>query len=133
MQRFEDLEAWQHARILVREIYRISNEPKFSKDVGLRDQIQRASVSTMANIAEGFERDGTREFIQFLSVAKSSAGEVRSHLYVASDQSYISEKDFDCLQSLTIKLSKMISGLMTYLRQANIKGNKFKKNLNLET
>ena len=84
-------------------------------------------MSTVANIAEGFERDGTGEFIQFLSVVKSSAGEVRSHIYVASDQNYIREKDFDHLQSLAIKVSKMISGLMTYLRQANIKGNKFKK------
>ena len=77
-QKFEDIEAWQRARELTREIYTASNENPFSKDFGLRDQVRKTSVSIMSNIAEGFERDGTKEFIQFLSVAKGSSGELRS-------------------------------------------------------
>jgi four helix bundle protein len=80
--RFDEIEAWQKARELTKFVYRISNHGAFAKDFGLRDQIRRASVSIVANIAEGFERDGTAEFIQFLTVAKGSAAEVLSHAYV---------------------------------------------------
>ncbi len=80
---FEDLEIWKDARALMRAIYQLTKDPKFSKDFGLRDQIQRAAVSILSNIAEGFERGGNQEFIQFLYVAKGSCGEVRSQLYVA--------------------------------------------------
>ena len=83
--RFEDIEAWRQARVLCGEIYRVSGKGPFAKDFGLRDQIQRASVSIMSNIAEGFERSGTGEFIQFLTIAKGSAGEMRSQLYIAFD------------------------------------------------
>ena len=81
--RVEDIEVWQRARVLTREIYRISNLGSFSKDFGLRDQIRRASVSIMSNIAEGFERSGSGEFAQFLSMAKGSSGEVRTQLYIS--------------------------------------------------
>ena len=81
--RFEDIEAWQKARELTKVVYQLSGRGHFAKDFGLRDQIRRASVSIMANIAEGFERDGTGEFIQFLAIAKGSAAEVLSHAYVA--------------------------------------------------
>ena len=111
-------------------IYTISNQTGFSKDFGLRDQIRRASVSILSNIAEGFERSGTGEFMQFLAIAKGSAGEVRAQLYVAADQKYISKETFEELLHLTTKISRMISGLMSYLRSAGIKGPKYKVNSN---
>ncbi|MBC8458033.1 MAG: four helix bundle protein [Deltaproteobacteria bacterium] len=123
---FEDIEAWQKARELTREIYIVSNLGSFSKDFGLRDQIRRASVSIMSNIAEGFERGGTREFVQFLSVAKGSSGEVRSQLYVAVDQCYIDKDTFEHLFNLTTETSRMIAGLMNYLRKSKLKGSKYK-------
>ena len=92
---FEDLEIWKDARRLTKAIYRMTKDGGFAKDFALRDQIRRAAVSVMSNIAEGFERGGNQEFIQFLHVAKASCGEVRSHLYVALDQSYVDQKDCD--------------------------------------
>ena len=92
---FEDLNVWKKARQLTQEVYRLTKTEQFLKDFGLRDQIQRAAVSIMSNIAEGFERGGNQEFIQFLYVAKASCGEVRSQLYVALDQSYVTPKDCD--------------------------------------
>ncbi len=89
IKRFEDIIAWQKAREMTREIYTCTRAGAFTKDFGLRSQIQRASVSTMANIAEGFDRGGDKEFIQFLSNSKGSSGEVKSHLYVALDQGYV--------------------------------------------
>ena len=80
----------------------------------------------MANIAEGFDRDGTGEFIHFLSIAKGSAGEVKCHLYIARDQNYLNQEQFDHLFSLTDKVGNIIGGLMSYLKRAGIKGNKFK-------
>ena len=82
-QKFEQIEAWQRARELTRKVYKITREGAFARDFGLRDQIRDASVSMMSNIAEGFERSGTGEFAQFLAIAKGSAGEVRSELYVS--------------------------------------------------
>jgi len=131
-QNFEDIEAWQKARELTKEIYQITRQGKFAKDYGLRDQICRASVSIMSNIAEGYDRGGTGEFLQFLSVAKGSVGEVRSQLYVAADQNYISKTDFDRLSLLASRVSRIIGGLMTYLRKTNLKGVKFKRTLNPE-
>jgi four helix bundle protein len=125
-QSFEEIEVWQEARELTREIYTISSQGSFSKDFGLRDQIRRASVSIMSNIAEGFERSGRGEFVQFLAMAKGSAGEVRSQIYVAVDQNYINKEAFERLHELTTKISRMITGLMNYLRKSNIKGTKFK-------
>ena len=124
--RFEDIEAWQLARQSTKEVYVISNQGLFAKDYGLRDQIRRAAVSVMSNVAEGFERGGTREFIQFLSIAKSSAGEVRAQLYVALDQEYITQGTFERLSDLTIQTCKKIGALMAYLRTTDIKGSKFK-------
>lgn len=123
---FEDLQVWQKARILCHEIYHVSNRRGFAKDFGLRDQVWRASVSILSNIAEGFERDGSKEFIQFLSLAKGSAGEFRAQLYVASDQSYLTEKEFDKLKGQVQEVSRLTYGLMKYLRNSNLKGNKFK-------
>ncbi len=123
---FEDIEAWQKARNLTREIYVVSNLGSFSKDYGLRDQIRRAGVSIMSNIAEGFERGGTREFVQFLSMAKGSSGEVRSQRYVAVDQGYIDKDAFEQQFKLATETSRMIAGLMNYLRKSKLKGSKYK-------
>jgi len=122
---FEDLEIWKDARLLTRGIYQLTREPKFSKDFALRDQIRRAAVSIMSNIAEGFERGGNQEFIQFLYVAKASCGEVRSQLYVALDQSYVTEKDCDDVSKSFRRLSIMISNLIDYLKRSGMKGSKF--------
>ncbi len=125
-QTFEEIEAWQSARELTQRIYATSNQGPFAKDYGLRDQIRRASVSIMSNIAEGFERGGTGEFVQFLAMAKGSAGEVRSHLYVALDQGYIDREQFDRLSALATQTARMIGGLMLYLRKSRLKGTKYK-------
>jgi len=98
----------------------------FSRDFGLRDQIRRAGVSIMANIAEGYERSGTGEFLQFLAIANGSAAEVRSHLYVALDQGYLDRKTFDNLCAEVQSTARMISKLMGYLRTSDIKGVKYK-------
>jgi four helix bundle protein len=122
---FEDLEIWKEARRLMREIYQLTKDSRFSKDFGLSRQIQRAAISIMSNIAEGFEREGNREFIQFLYVAKGSCGEVRSHLYVAIDQSYVAPKNCDDLSQSFRRLSVMISNLIDYLKRSGMKGAKY--------
>ena len=125
IQKFEDLKVWQKARVVNLEIYKLSNMGSFSKDFGLRDQIRRASVSVLSNIAEGFERNGNKEFNQFLSIAKASAAEVRAQLYVAKDLEYISKEEFIEVVNGLIEVSKMLSGLMSYLKTTEIKGSKF--------
>jgi four helix bundle protein len=122
---FEDLNVWKQARQLTQQVYRLTKSEKFIKDFGLRDQIQRAAVSIMSNIAEGFERGGNQEFVQFLYVSKASCGEVRSQLYVALDQGYVTDNDSEKLLQSFRRLSGMISNLITYLRQSDMKGEKF--------
>lgn len=124
---FEDLEIWEHARDLANRIYKLSKSDKFSRDFGLRDQIRRAAVSILSNIAEGYERGGNQEFIQFLSIAKGSCGEVRCQLYLACDQDYISKTDCDEITDFCKKLSIMVHNFIEYLKQSPYKGNKFKK------
>lgn len=126
IEKFEDIEAWQKARELTREVYAASNTGLFAKDYGLRDQIRRAAVSIMANIAEGFERGGDKEFGQFIAQAKGSSAEVRAQLYVALDQGYIDKLAFDRLAELTIQINRMLAGLMKYLRNSEFKGSKYK-------
>lgn len=118
-QSFEELPIWREARVLVRLIYDLTKQNDFSKDYGLKDQIQRASVSTMTNIAEGFERRSNKEFCQFLNYAKASSGETRSLLYVALDQNYIAKEQFDSAYEKTVSLSKSIAGFDNYLSQSN--------------
>lgn len=125
IQRFEDIEGWKRAREMTRWIYQVTSTGNFARDFGLRDQIRRASVSIMSNIAEGFERDGNKEFINFLSIAKASCGEVRSQLYVALDQSYISDTDFQWAYDNLCETSRILNGLMSYLRQNELKGRKY--------
>ena len=115
--RFEDIEAWQTARLLTRLIYKYSDHGVFSKDFGLKDQIRRASVSVMSNIAEGFESRTDTQFINFLGHARGSAGEVRSQLYVALDMSYISEQEFAEVSDLADKASRQIRRFMDYLEK----------------
>ena len=119
------MEAWQQARQLVRNVYGVTSVGAFAKDFVLRDQIRRASVSVMSNIAEGFERSGDKEFAQFLSLAKASCGEVRSDLYVALDQKYLSEEQFKAVSDQANRTSKLIAGLMRYLRGSNLRGSKY--------
>ena len=109
--KFEDLIAWQKARQLTSEIYRATRGVAFARDYGLSGQIQRASVSIMSNIAEGFERGKRSEFHQFLSTAKASCAEVRSQLYVALDISYIEQSRFDSLIAIAAEVGRIVGGL----------------------
>ena len=111
IQRFEDLIAWQKARELTRQIYEITRHDDFAKDFGLKDQIQRAAVSIMSNIAEGFERGGRGEFHQFLSTAKASCAEVRSQLYVALDVGYLDQAAFVRLMEQAEEVARILGGL----------------------
>ena len=111
MNSFEDLIAWQKARKLTKVIYDVTKRGEFAKDFGLAGQIQRAAVSVMSNIAEGFERNRRAEFHQFLSVAKASAAEVRSQLYVALDVGYLGQKEFQDLNAAANEVARVIGGL----------------------
>lgn len=112
IEKFEDINAWQKSKTLTLSIYKIFNN---NKDYGFKDQIQRASVSIMNNIAEGFERRGDKEFKHFLSIAKGSCGEVRSMLYLGSELKYFSKQEFEELHTLATETSKMIAGFMRVL------------------
>jgi len=117
VERFEDLIAWQKARQLAAAIYRVTLSGAFAKDFGLRDQIQRAAVSVLSNIAEGFERGSRSEFHQFLVISKASAAEVRSQLYVALDVGYLDQSDFDALLAQASEVSKIIGGLRSAVQK----------------
>ena len=126
IERFEDCDAWRKARELTREIYKISAIGDFSRDFALRDQIRRAAISVVSNIAEGFERDGDKEFRQYLALAKGSAAEVRAQLYVALDAGHLRKEDFDQLYQLGSETSRLIAGFMRYLGGSGFKGSKFR-------
>jgi four helix bundle protein len=113
--RFEDIEAWQKARILTNAIYTVSNDGQFARDFGLRDQIRRAALSVMSNIAEGFGRGGDLEFKRFLAIAKGSACEVKAQLYVALDARLIDQNQFDSLYGMATEAENLIGGFMRYL------------------
>ena len=115
-ERFEDLIAWQKARLLSKEIYAVTRRTIFNQDVDLRRQIRRAAVSAMSNIAEGFDRHGPGEFYQFLGWARGSASEVRSQLYVALDNGLLSVSDFDRLHAQASECSRVIGGLQAYIK-----------------
>jgi four helix bundle protein len=124
---FEEFPVWQKARELVKYVYDLTKKEPFSRDFSLVDQIRRASTSVMFNTAEGFERGSNTEFIQFLYIAKGSAGEARAQFYVALDQDYITNEEFrkGCL--LCKDVSGQLSGLIDYLKGSRLKGEKFKK------
>ena len=115
-EKFEDILAWQKAFALTLEIYKITTNPNFAKDFGLKDQIRRATVSIMANIAEGHGRKSNAEFANFLNIARGSAAEAQSHLHIASGLGYISQEEFECSYYLLTEISKMTLALAKYLR-----------------
>ncbi len=122
VERFEDLIAWQKARALTSAIYRVTNQGAFARDFGLKNQICRAAVSVMSNIAEGFERNRPAEFHQFLSIAKASCGEVRSQLYVALDAGYLNQDLFDAMRSQAEEVSRITGGLRSSIVQRRSAG-----------
>ena len=122
---FEEIQAWKKAREMVKVVNRVSKYPEFWRDFSLRDQIKRAGYSIMANIAEGFERGGNKEFIHFLTMAKGSAGEVKCLAYIALDQEYISKEEFANISNLCTESGAMIYGLIKYLKKSGLKGIKF--------
>ena len=118
--RLEDIQVWQKARQLTKQIYEATSKGRFAQDYGLRNQIQRASISIMANIAEGFGRRSDKEFANFLNMAHGSASEVQSHLYVALDLSYINSSAFDELTGLLDEISRMTLVLAQHLRGSKL-------------
>lgn len=117
IEKFEDIEAWQKARILVNEIYKVSARGSFGKDYGLKDQIRRAAVSIMSNIAEGFGRKSNTEFANFLNYSHGSASEVQSLLWVAHDQKYITPNQFESAYKKCDEISRMVLAFGIYLRK----------------
>lgn len=126
--KIEDMLAWQKAKALTIEIYKITNEPLFSKDFGLKDQIRRASVSVPSNIAEGFGRGGTNEFKNFLSISKGSLYEVKTQLIIAYELGLVEEKMKEQLILNIEEVTEMIAGLIKYLKNTEIKGSKYSTN-----
>lgn len=116
IERFEDIESWQAARKLTASIYTLTRNSSLGKDFGSRDQLQRAAVSIMANIAEGFDSRSDREFVRFLSYAYRSATEVQSHLYVIRDQEYLDEEAFTGLYDQASTVKKLLNGFIRYLK-----------------
>ncbi|MDX9942027.1 MAG: four helix bundle protein [Bacteroidales bacterium] len=125
IERFEDLEIWQQARVIARQVFEISQNLPFSKDNKFKDQIRDSSGSIMDNIAEGFGRSGNKEFVQFLSIAKGSNDETRSQVYRAFDYQYIDEATKNELVEKSVQLSKKISSFIQYLKKSTYRGPKF--------
>ena len=121
VRKFQDLMAWQKARALVREIYGLTSDKMFERDWAFRDQLRRSAISTMSNIAEGFARKGDVEFARFLDIARGSAAEVQSLLFVASDVGYLNREGFARLNALVEETQAIIGGLTSYLRKERTK------------
>jgi four helix bundle protein len=126
IKRFEDLDVWKNARELCMKLNQISNSTPLNKDYSLKDQLLRSSGSCMDNIAEGYERDGNREFINFLYISKGSIGETRSQIHRSFDLGYFDEKSYNDLINDCLNLSGQISSFINYLRNSEIKGLKKK-------
>jgi len=122
LRRFEDIESWKKARELARSVYEASSGGPWSKDFALRDQIRRAAISVLSNIAEGFERGGDKEFRYFLAVAKGSVGEVKAQLYVALDAEFVDQKRFDELYGLATETGRLLGGFIRYLSRSGLSG-----------
>ncbi len=123
--KFEDIQSWKKARELSKIIYTLTNTPAFSKDFAFKDQIRRAVISISSNIAEGFERGGNKEFIQFLFIAKGSCGEIRSQIYLAFDCGYVTKIEFDDIKARAEEISRLIQGFIDYLKTTELKGTKY--------
>jgi four helix bundle protein len=126
IKKFEDLESWKKARKLTNTVYAATAAGSFSRDFGLKNQIRRASISVLSNIAEGFERGGDKEFLQFLAMAKGSCGEVRAQLYIAVDQGYLGQDLFEEMSKTAHVIGRLISGLMMYLSKSELRGSKYR-------
>lgn len=126
IKRFEDIQSWQKARILNQILGDYIESGRFNRNFNLINQIERSAGSIMDNIAEGFERSGNREFLQFLYVSKGSCGEFRSQLYRALDKKYISQKEFDAMYDLSKEIIVLLQKLIDYLENSELKGNKYK-------
>jgi four helix bundle protein len=117
---FIDFPVWKQSIKFAEDIYRLTNQGIFSKDYGLKDQIRRSSVSISSNIAEGFERNNNKEFIRFLTIAKGSAGEARSQLFLSKQIRYTTENEYELLENQISDINSSIGGLISYLKQWNI-------------
>jgi four helix bundle protein len=113
---FEDIEAWKKGRELAKGIYTVTARGEFARDYGLKDQIRRAVVSVISNIAEGFSRQTDQEFVQFLHIAKGSTSEVQSQLYIAADLGYISQEEFTNLYNQADEVARLVTGFIKYLK-----------------
>ncbi|NNE97656.1 MAG: four helix bundle protein [Pyrinomonadaceae bacterium] len=127
IEKFEDIKSWQLARKVSNRIYEVSKTGEFARDFALRDQMRRSSVSIMSNIAEGFEREGNKEFINFLTIAKASCAESRSQLYLALDQKYLTQEQFNEIYRELNEVGNLLGGFIKYLRNSDLKGSKFKE------
>nr|WKN34791.1 four helix bundle protein [Tunicatimonas sp. TK19036] len=125
VKRFEELECWKKARVLCAKYFDLCNKPALKRDFSLKDQLLRSSGSVMDNIAEGFERGGNKEFVQFLFIAKASCAEVKSQLYRAMDRNYLIESEFKEVYTLCQEISKMLNSLINFLRNTSKKGLKY--------
>lgn len=125
IEKFEDLEVWKSAVDCAKSIYLLTSTANFAKDFVLRDQIRRAGVSIFSNIAEGFERDGNKEFCNFLTIAKGSCGEARAQALFAFEQGYISEEQLQTLTDMLVKTNKQLSAFRSYLTRTDFRGRKF--------
>lgn len=126
IKKFEDILSWQKARELNNMIGRIIDQGKFKRSYRLIDQIEGSAGSVMDNIAEGFERSGNKEFLQFLYIAKGSCGEFRSQLYRALDRNYLNQEEFDLLYKIAIEVIVLLQKLIEYLQSSEIKRTKYK-------
>ena len=124
--KFEDLEIWKLAREICQDVFEVREKSNLKNDFRLYDQLNGSSGSIMDNIAEGFERNGNKEFAQFLSIAKASCGETRSQLFRVLDRNYISKEEFQILYEKLLTLGKQIGGFRAYLQKSDYKGSKFK-------
>ncbi len=125
IEKFEDIQSWKLARQATNRIYDLTERAEFSADYGLVNQIRRSAISIMSNIAEGFERGGEKEFVNFLSIAKGSCGEARAQLYVALDRNYITPSEFKSAYDELNETGKLIGGFMSYLKKSRLRGSKF--------
>ena len=114
--RFEDLDVWREARMLVQRVYSLTRGKEFSKGFSLSDQIRRAAISVTSNIAQGFDAQSNAEFVQFLTYSRRSVSEVKNQLYIALDQKYITQQEFDDTYAMCANVSKMLHGFMGYLK-----------------